>query len=396
MNTKQYLSLFSSACFIVACYVLIGCGGGGGLDAGIGGSVNLTGGVPQELLDAAAKNSDTTVGGGTTDSGTTGSSGDSGTGDSGSGTSGGGTSGGGTSGGGTSGGGTSGGGTSGGGTSGGGTSGSVPDDPLAGWPTSGTKWFSYHVKEGNGGSMFVSTYDGMQIYRVGKNGWYPSFSRDYSKMVFWRPIPNSIIIKNSLGVETNLGSGISPIINADGTKIVFQDRATAGSWDIFTMDADGSNRQQLTFDPSVEAAPTFSHDGQQICYLRLPAKGEALVPLARIMVLPTSGGTPVDIIPTDRWGLLGMFVNNDQSVMYVGGELGKGSKRYVKGIQESGLGQQVSFSGTIFTVTPDGSTIIHSTGGKSTYAPTIYRTDVLTGTTTAIGNGIVNNSPIYD
>lgn len=353
MNTKQYLSLFSSACFIVACYVLIGCGGGGGVDAGIGGNVNLTGGVPQEILDEVAKLDDTAV----VDPGSSGTS-------------------------------SSGGGTSGGGSSGGGTV--QPEDPLQGWPITGEKWFSYHTGDG----MFASTFDGMQVHSVGTNGSYPSFCRDYSKMVFQRS-NKRVIIKTAAGIETDLGPGKSPVINADGTKIVFQLNTPAGGWDIFTMNIDGSNRQQITFDPSHEFAPTFSHDGQMICYTRFPLKGDPLVPLARAMVVPTSGGTPVDIIPTDHLGLLGMFVNNDQSIMYIGGQAGKRSIRYVKGISDDGPGQQVSFSGTIFTVTPDGSTVIHSTGGKGVI-PTIYRTDLATGTTTAIGTGWINNTPLYD
>lgn len=388
MKSKQ-LSIFSSAFLIATCYVLFGCGGGGGVDAALNGGVNLTSGVPQELLDAAAKaNDDSTVS--SDDSGGSGTTG----GTTGSGTSGG-TSGGGTSGGGTSGGGTSGGGTSGGGTSGGGTSGGGggANDSMSGWPTTDKKWISYHVKDDSVNNMYVTTYDGSIVKRVGENGTYPSFCQDYSKMVFTRG--KHVILKTSAGFETDLGTGISPIFNADGTLIVFQDRGTAGSWDIFTMGANGSNRQQLTTDPSQEAAPTFSHDGQQIVYLRLPAKGESLVPLARVMVMSTSGGSTSDIIPTDHWGLLGMFVNNDQSIMYIGGILGDSSKRYVKGVNESGMGQQVSFSGTIFTVTPDGNTVFHSTGGKGRANQTIYRTDLTAGTTVGIGTGIVNNSPLY-
>lgn len=119
------------------------------------------------------------------------------------------------------------------------------------------------------------------------------------------------------------------------------------------------------------------------------------MPLARVMVMSTFGGEATDIIPTSNWGLLGMFVNNDQSIMFLGGVLGTTSMRYVKGLNESGMGQQVNFSGTIFTVTPDGGTVFHSTGGKSRESNVIYRTDLNAGTTVAIGNGIVNNSPLY-
>ena len=57
-----------------------------------------------------------------------------------------------------------------------------------------------------------------------------------------------------------------PFWTPDGEKIVFQSN-WSGNWDIFIMDADGTNIQQLTFNKSNQITPTVSHDGKWISYV---------------------------------------------------------------------------------------------------------------------------------
>ncbi len=49
-------------------------------------------------------------------------------------------------------------------------------------------------------------------------------------------------------------------------KIVYQS-AVNGGWDLYTIAADGHNRQQLTYQLGVEGLPTWSPDGEWIAYL---------------------------------------------------------------------------------------------------------------------------------
>jgi TolB protein len=57
-----------------------------------------------------------------------------------------------------------------------------------------------------------------------------------------------------------------PFWTPDGEKIVFQSN-WFGNWDIFIMDANGKNIQQLTFKESNQITPTISPDGMFIAYV---------------------------------------------------------------------------------------------------------------------------------
>ncbi len=50
------------------------------------------------------------------------------------------------------------------------------------------------------------------------------------------------------------------------SQVVFQS-PVSGSWDLYVIDADGTNRRQLTTGPAVEGLPAWSPDGQWIAYL---------------------------------------------------------------------------------------------------------------------------------
>ena len=52
----------------------------------------------------------------------------------------------------------------------------------------------------------------------------------------------------------------------DGTRIAFLTRRDEGNWEIYTMDADGGNPTNLTNHPAKDAWPTWSPDGSQIVF----------------------------------------------------------------------------------------------------------------------------------
>ncbi len=56
-----------------------------------------------------------------------------------------------------------------------------------------------------------------------------------------------------------------PAWSPDGSKIAFS-ATRGGNWDIYVVNADGSNVTRLTSDPALDAAPDWSRDGKQIVF----------------------------------------------------------------------------------------------------------------------------------
>ncbi len=65
---------------------------------------------------------------------------------------------------------------------------------------------------------------------------------------------------------TSEPSDSSPDWSPVGNKIAFQ-RQTAGNWDIWVINADGSGEQRLTTHDSVDGLPAWSPDGAHIAFL---------------------------------------------------------------------------------------------------------------------------------
>jgi TolB protein len=85
-----------------------------------------------------------------------------------------------------------------------------------------------------------------------------------------------------------------PDVSRDGRKIVFVSKRS-GSWEIHSMNSDGSNAKRLTSlkatDQSVPHYPRWSPDGHRIAYHRL-LPGESH---ERVFVMGASGSTPTPI-----------------------------------------------------------------------------------------------------
>jgi len=74
------------------------------------------------------------------------------------------------------------------------------------------------------------------------------------------------------GVSTNLtiheGNDRSPVYSPNGQKIAFaSDRD--GNWEIYVMNADGSNQTRITHDLAVDDEPTWSPDSSTIAYVKM-------------------------------------------------------------------------------------------------------------------------------
>ena len=85
---------------------------------------------------------------------------------------------------------------------------------------------------------------------------------------------------------------VFPTLSPDGKTIVFQSTRTDNRSHIFRMDADGSNLKQLTAGEGDEARPRISLDGKWIFYGH---RNEKQAPNYRILRIPIEGGEPLEV-----------------------------------------------------------------------------------------------------
>jgi TolB protein len=157
----------------------------------------------------------------------------------------------------------------------------------------------------------------------------------------------------------------SPALSPDGRRIAFA-RDTNGAFEIFLIDADGTNLRQLTTDNSrSEEFPAWSPDGSRIAYTSTAGENGDL----RIMNADGSGiadlstGPPDDEAPA--WSPDGarlVFVRNG-NLTVIGADgstprpLTSGSERYADP-SWSPDGSRIAFSdeerGRLFVIRPDG------------------------------------------
>src|SRR5215218_298403 len=127
--------------------------------------------------------------------------------------------------------------------------------------------------------LSVMGFDGGQYGPVGNTpvvGFFPSFSPDGRRIVFVRVIAgsNQIFVMNVDGTNlqqlTSGGSSqTAPDWSPDGTKIAFTSNRT-GILQTFTMNPDGSNQTQLSNGLAHEVGPAWSPDGTKIAFSRSP------------------------------------------------------------------------------------------------------------------------------
>ena len=150
-------------------------------------------------------------------------------------------------------------------------------------------------------------------------GQYPSWAPDNERFVYrgcdltgnrcglWLaeafPVQAWDLSKNMIGPLLEEPDATHPAWSPVGDQIVYQS-PTAGSWDLYVINADGSNKRQLTSDPGIEGLPAWSPDGQWISYLS-NADGNWGIHLIKAdgsehhLLFPFDGGifTPLAITP---------------------------------------------------------------------------------------------------
>jgi Tol biopolymer transport system component len=140
------------------------------------------------------------------------------------------------------------------------------------WSPDGRK-IVYVQHSSSGYAIYAMNSDGTNQIRLSTNA-----GDDWDERPIWSPDGGKIIFTGSLGPGmagiylmgsdgTNqhlLASGGSPAWSRDGTKIAH----TAGGWpELFTINTDGTNQQQITHDSAYTRYPSWSPDGAKIAFL---------------------------------------------------------------------------------------------------------------------------------
>ena len=116
----------------------------------------------------------------------------------------------------------------------------------------------------------------------------PSWSPDEERIVFTRSDGNIYLADATTGLQIGgaLAEGVNPCWSPDGSKIVFVRNA-----EIWVMNADGSNQQQLTSPVGdlVDGDPNWSPDGTKIIFARRPSS---------IWIMNADGSNQHDLTPT--------------------------------------------------------------------------------------------------
>ena len=123
---------------------------------------------------------------------------------------------------------------------------------------------------GESGELWVIGTDGtdpqlLLADQIGAPAWSPDGSRIAVELR--REETHLGILDLDTGTLDDLGEGHLPQWSPDGARLVYVSIRQDGGSDLFTIDADGSNRTRLTNDPSFETLPMWSPDAPTILYL---------------------------------------------------------------------------------------------------------------------------------
>ncbi len=149
------------------------------------------------------------------------------------------------------------------------------EDALPTWSPDGYSFAFSSRKEGDRvPRIYIGNQQGENPFSVGFQGEYASTFPD-GKLVVKGCTPSGDCGLFTMGPRgggekkiSGESSDTAPAVSPDGTKIAIMSRDRGGNnWEIWLMNADGTNPQRLTENNNNDGLPTWSPDGQSIAFV---------------------------------------------------------------------------------------------------------------------------------
>jgi TolB protein len=135
---------------------------------------------------------------------------------------------------------------------------------------------AYCSRKGNAKEIYITDYDGYNSQAFTHNGslnLFPNWAPDNSKLAFassrtgkWEINVHSYLDGSRIPFPMFNSFTSSPALSPDATEIAFALRTPRGDTDIYISKLDGSNRRDITNNPAIDQAPTWSPSGGQIAF----------------------------------------------------------------------------------------------------------------------------------
>jgi Tol biopolymer transport system component len=129
-----------------------------------------------------------------------------------------------------------------------------------------------------------------RIEFAGPNAFAPATAASLNRLAFGHGRGADAIYRFEKGhpPEALLESSLldsTPHLSPDGRRVTFESQSEDGTWDIWTIDAEGGSPRRLTLDPGNENMPSWSRDGHWI-YFQSDRRGAQ-----EIWRIPATGGS---------------------------------------------------------------------------------------------------------
>lgn len=211
----------------------------------------------------------------------------------------------------------------------------------------------------------------------------PIWSPDGKKILFSsnQKDNSEIYIMNADGtgqkqLTHQLGDDSHAKFSPDGKSIIFNSARTTPDlsipWssqfiEIFTMDIDGNNIKQITFNKSVCTYPSFSPDGRKIVFRRIIKSSglnwslEPILVNSEIYVVNSDGTMPVNISNSKAYDGWPMWLPNSRTIVFTSNRGGKKNMGQLYKVENDGANlTQITDLNSSFvqsSISKDGKTI---------------------------------------